>query len=311
MPTPNEAAPLAPSARLIASSVAGFGLGAVRPKRADLRFLRSLTDTGLPDGDRTVSVRALPQVPRTVPAAAIIEGAGLFGRVENAMTTYVIEHPSATFLVDPAYCRDARHRAINELPGLLRPVVTPPPATIPTIDAMRILGVDPDFALPTHAHWDHVCGLLDLPGLPVRLHGVERDWILGSQRPPVGGVRPALTGGREVTVFDLDGPPVSTFAASHDLFGDASVLLVDLPGHTPGSIGVLARTKDGWVLLAGDAAWHYEQVERIRQKPAFPGALVDADRDAAFKTLHRLHLARHRIRVIPTHDHGAARHLGC
>ena len=39
-----------------------------------------------------------------------------------------------------------------------------------------------------------------------------------------------------------------------DLFGDASVVLVHLPGHTPGSIGALVNLdRDGPFLLASDS----------------------------------------------------------
>lgn len=255
----------------------------------------------------TVRVRALPQVARRVPAAGLVEGALTFRRLPSAMTTFVVEHPEATFLVDPGFCRDAHLRVLPELPTVLRPLITPPRSTISTAEGLELrpLRRTPDFALPTHAHWDHVCGLHDLTDLPVRLHRVEREWVLTGTDPPVGGVRGALTDGRPVLDYELDGPPVSTFTSSHDLFGDGSVMIVDLAGHTPGSVGVLARTSSGPVLLAGDAAWHAEQVERLRQKPSIPGEFVDADRDAAFATLHRLHLARHALRVIPTHDHDA------
>ena len=97
-----------------------------------------------------------------------------------------------------------------------------------------------------------------------------------------------------------------TFTRSHDLFGDNSVILVDLHGHTPGSVGVLAHTQRGWILIAGDAAWHQLQIENARQKSGYPGVLVDEDRDETFKTLQRLHLARQAVTVIPTHDHQAA-----
>ncbi|MEU0312675.1 MBL fold metallo-hydrolase [Nocardioides sp. NPDC006273] len=303
------ASPATPTSRELIGAMSGFGRGLLRPRRPDERLLASITDTGLPRGERTVTVRTMPQVPRSLPAGGLIEGAGLHRRVRNAMTCFIVIHPEATFVVDPSYCRDAPGRVLTEFPVLFRRLVAPPVGTIPTVESLRSAQIQPDFALPTHAHWDHVCGLLDLPGLPVRLRTIERDWILGPGRPPVGGVRPALTDGRAVETYDLDGPPVATFTASHDLFGDSSVLLVELAGHTPGSIGVLARTPSGWVLIAGDAAWHYDQVDLIRQKPAFPGDLVDEDRDAAFATLHRLHLARHLMRVVPTHDHDASSRL--
>ncbi|WP_245545690.1 MBL fold metallo-hydrolase [Nocardia higoensis] len=284
--------------------------GALRPRRADERFLRSITDAGLPTARRTVTVTSLAQVPRLVPTAAVVEGRFAPRRIANSLTSFVVQHPEATFLVDPGYCIDADHRAIAQLPRPLRMAVRPPSDTIPTITALEAESALPpvDFALPTHAHWDHVCGLLDLPGLPVYLHSAEYHWISRGAVAPVGGVRDALKD-RPLVEYDLDGPPILTFTRSHDLFGDGSVVLVDLAGHTPGSIGILAHTRRGWILLAGDAAWHSLQIEEIRQKSAFPGSFADNDRDLTFKTLHRLHLARHCATVIPTHDHDATRHL--
>jgi glyoxylase-like metal-dependent hydrolase (beta-lactamase superfamily II) len=287
-----------------------LALGMVRPKRPDERFIRSIADAGLPTPGHSVMVRALPQVPRPVPTAAIVEGTFTPARVENSLTSFLITHPEATFIVDPAVCIDVERRAIAQLPAVLRVAVRPPASTIPTLTALdRLPGVPRlEFALPTHAHWDHVSGLLDLLGLPVHLHRREHDWISSGSVAPVGGVRDSLRD-RPVNEYDLDGPPVLTFTASHDLFGDNSVILVDLAGHTPGSVGVLAHTARGWVLIAGDAAWHRLQIDKIRQKSSYPGNLVDEDRDETFKTLQRLHLARHAVTIIPTHDHQAALQL--
>ncbi|RAU90171.1 MBL fold metallo-hydrolase [Mycobacterium colombiense] len=295
-----------PGIRQCCSAAAGLVFGMVRPRRPDERFIRSVADAGLPTPGRTVTVTALPQVPRSVPTAAIVEGAFTPARIENSLTSFVVGHPRATFIVDPAVCVDVERRAIAQLPAVLRVAVRPPADTVPTITALgRVPIAAPlDFALPTHAHWDHVSGLLDLPGLPVHLHRTERDWIGDGPVAPMGGVRDSLRD-RPVVEYELDGPPVLTFTRSHDLFGDQSVLLVDLAGHTPGSVGVLAHTGRGWILIAGDAAWHAMQIEKVRQKSSYPGLLVDEDREQTFKTLHRLHLARHAVTIIPTHDHQA------
>ncbi|WP_374021640.1 MBL fold metallo-hydrolase [Mycobacterium sp. HNNTM2301] len=296
-----------PTLRQCCAAATGLVWGALRPKRPDDRFLRHVTDAGLPEPRRTVTVTALPQVPRSVPTAAIVEGTFVPARVDNSMTSFLVSHPEATFIVDPAVCRDVERRAIAQLPAVLRVAVRPPVDTVPTVTALNRLPGAPalDFALPTHAHWDHVSGLLDLPDLPVHLHRTERDWVDSGRVAPVGGVRDSLRG-RPVVDYELDGPPVLTFTRSHDLFGDGSVVLVDLPGHTPGSVGVLAHTGHRWVLIAGDAAWHQLQIEKVRQKSSYPGVLVDEDRDEAFRTLQRLHLARHTVTIIPTHDHQAA-----
>lgn len=299
-----------PSVLQCCTAAAGLVPGLLRPRRLDQRFVRSVVDAGLPDPRGTVSVRALPQVPRLVPTAAIVEGTWKPARIENSLTSFVVAHPEATFIVDPAVCLDVEHRAIAQLPAVLRAVVRPPAGTIPTITALTGLPQTPrlDFALPTHAHWDHVSGLLDMPDLPVHLHRVEKAWIGSGPVAPVGGVRDALRD-RPVIEYELDGPPVLTFSRSRDLFGDNSVILVDLAGHTPGSIGVLVHTGRGWILIAGDAAWHHLQIEKVRQKSSYPGVLVDEDREQTFRTLQRLHLARHTVRIIPTHDHHAALQL--
>ena len=231
--------------------------------------------------------------------------------VRNAMTAFVVEHPEATFVIDPGICTHVRQRAVAEVALPLRLVVKPPRGVLDLCTSLGLAGIAPtqlDFALPTHLHWDHVAGLLDLPELPMRIHATELDWAMTGSRAPVGGVRNAVRG-RPISKFELDGPPVLTFERSHDLFDDGSVTLVDLSGHTPGSVGVLLRTARGPVLLAGDAAWHCLQVEHIRHKASFPGNLVDEDRAGTFRTLHRLHAVRNKVRVVPTHDHDAARNL--
>ncbi|MGN2637361.1 MBL fold metallo-hydrolase [Nocardia takedensis] len=310
MPEPASDPVARPSLLDCCRAAGGMVRGLVRPRPVDERFLRTVTDAGLPTPRATVDVRALPQVPRLVPTTGVAEGVWRPRRVPSVLTSFVIRHPDASILVDPAVCRDVERRALSQLPGFLRAAVRPPRDTVATVTALRELPDAPtvDFALPTHAHWDHVCGLLDLPDLPVRLHRVEHRWISAGATAPVGGVREALRD-RPITHYDLDGPPVLTFTRSHDLFGDGSVVLVDLAGHTPGSVGVLAHTGHGWVLLAGDAAWHHVQIDKVRQKSSFPGDLVDVDRDLTFLTLHRLHLARHTVRIVATHDHDAIRAL--
>ena len=225
----------------------------IRPRRPDQRLLRSITDAGLPAPQGSVEVTALRQVSRAVPTAAVVEGRFTPWRITNSLTSFVVEHPKARFIVDPSICMDVEQRTIAQLPAVLRMAVRPPAGAIATVEALRELPGPPplDFALPTHAHWDHVCGLLDLRGLPVHLHRPEHEWISGGPVAPTGGVRDALRD-RPIVEFELDGPPIPTFTRSHDLFGDSTVLLVDLAGHTPGSIGVLAHTERGWILLAGE-----------------------------------------------------------
>lgn len=300
-----------PTLAACCGALIGLGAGLVRPRRPDRRFLASLDDAGLPKAMSTVSVYPLRQIPRSVPTALIVEGRRQPRRIENSLASFLVTHPTATFVVDPGVCVNVGERAVAQLPAVFRTAVRPSADVVPTVSALAErghVGADIDFALPTHAHWDHVCGLLDLPGLPVYLHRTEHDWVATGSVAPVGGVRESLQG-RTTINYDLDGPPVLTFTRSHDVFDDGSVVLVDLAGHTPGSVGVLLHTSAGYVLLAGDAAWHTYQVEDIRQKSSYPGGLADEDRTEAFRTLHRLHAVKDRVKVVPTHDPDA--HKAC
>lgn len=283
----------------------GLPLGIVRPRRPNQQLLTSLTDHGLPTPTTTVEVITLPQRERMVPTPAIAEGVWRPGRTANLINAFVVRHPKATFLVDPGVCVDVISRAVAELPWILRVAVKPRRDVIDIRQALELAGIDAssiDFALPTHLHWDHVAGLLDMPGLPVHLHRPEHTWMTSGRVAPQGGVRAALHD-RPVTLYDIDGPPVLTFPRSLDVFGDRSVLLVDLPGHTPASVGLVAQTPYGPTLLAGDAVWSNIQIDRCRQKASYPGMLADADRDIAWETLHRLYAIRQRITIVPSHDH--------
>ncbi|MFC9664978.1 MBL fold metallo-hydrolase [Nocardia sp. NPDC127606] len=289
-------------------SVGSALTGGLRPRRPDRRFLASLPDQGLPRGTTTVELTVLAQNAKSVPTAAIVEGLFAPRRIDSAMTAFVVRHPTATFLVDPGICVNVQDRAVVELPQILRLAVTPPKDVLDIRESLHRSGIEADaidFALPTHLHWDHIAGLLDLPGLALRLHRPEHEWAMTGPVAPVGGVRRAVRE-RPLDFYDLDGPPVLTFARSHDLFGDGAVVLVDLSGHTPGSVGLLLRTEHGPVLLAGDAIWHNLQTEELRQKSGYPGMLADNDRTETWRTVHRLHAIRGAVRIIPSHDHQAA-----
>ncbi|MGW5386662.1 MBL fold metallo-hydrolase [Nocardia sp. NPDC003963] len=281
----------------------------LRPRRADTGFLARLESAPLPPARASVELTVLEQGRMSAPTMIVAEGVRSFGQVPMVMAAYIVEHPAARFLVDPALCAHVHRRVLPGLPFPIPSLVAPDEPVLGLADALAARDLDPaaiDFVLPTHLHWDHISGVLELPAsVPVRLPSDELRWALDGPHAPVGVVRGPLQG-RPLEPLELDGPPVLTFARSLDLFGDGSVLLVDLAGHTPGSIGVLLATRgDRRVLLAGDAVWNRLQVELIREKAPMPGQLFDADRDIAFETIHRLHALPGGIEVVAAHDYEA------
>jgi glyoxylase-like metal-dependent hydrolase (beta-lactamase superfamily II) len=62
--------------------------------------------------------------------------------------------------------------------------------------------------------------------------------------------------------------PLGTFRAHRDLFGDGSVLLIDVTGATAGGMAILVRLPQAPVLLCGNLAWTAEQAQYVRE-PGF------------------------------------------
>lgn len=243
----------------------------------------------------------LPQAISAAPGPIVVEGAFRPLTVSMSMTTFLVEHPQARFLIDPAMCADVHAQVVPLLPRAIRRVVAPSKPVLGLGEALSGAGravTDVDFVLPTHLHWDHIAGLLELPAL-VPVHATVEEHTAAMQSP----VTELLLRRQPFDPYVLDGPPVLTFTSSFDFFGDGAVVLVDLAGHTPGSVGILLALDDGArVLLAGDAVWHSRQITLIREKAPFPGNLVDHSRDATFRSIHRLHALPAHVRIIAAHD---------
>jgi len=107
----------------------------------------------------------------------------------------------------------------------------------------------------------------------------------------------------------FDGPLAGPFPGSHDLFADASILLVPIPGHAPGQMGAWVHDASGqrW-LFAADGCWTRADLRR-RPGPLHP--LLAHDRAAQRRTYDELRQALEagEAIVVPSHCPEAAREL--
>lgn len=68
--------------------------------------------------------------------------------------------------------------------------------------------------------------------------------------------------GKPIAPWLVEGAKVEGVEGDKDLFGDGSVVMLDLHGHTPGHHGLLVRLpKTGAVLLSGDVAHFHENLD--------------------------------------------------
>ena len=223
----------------------------------------------------------------------------------SAMIAVLIEHPRGTYLLDAGFGRNVEQHfktASRLMQAFARVTLK-----TPTADQLRSLGIatsDLDGVLLTHAHWDHTSGLEDLPGVAVYLPRQELDEI--SLEDPNTRLTAEWRDTLDFHILELGDGPYYGFEKSHDLFGDGSVVLVEMGGHTPGSVGVFVHLSGGRrYLFAGDVSWTREGYAWPAEKPWLLRRQVDRDPETVRRRLvqvHRLMLQDPSLVVVPAHD---------
>lgn len=205
--------------------------------------------SALSDGTMSASLDLLSGI-ETAEAAAIQDNAQIAEPGNIHINGYLIQGRGRTILVD------AGAGGLNNIGGQLRE----------SLAAAAISPDDVDTVLLTHAHPDHIGGLLDAEGQPVfqqaelYLHPLEAAyWQDDEQRK-----RANERGQRNVTLVRRT---VDAYARKLQLTGKGEVtegiLPVWLPGHTPGHTGFRIDSKGKCLLIWGDIV-HYPHIQTAR-----------------------------------------------
>jgi glyoxylase-like metal-dependent hydrolase (beta-lactamase superfamily II) len=111
-------------------------------------------------------------------------------------------------------------------------------------EQIKVIGI-------SHYHFDHTGQAADFPGARLLIGKGDLEALKASERR----AKPLahwVSGGGAVEAVERD----------KDVFGDGRVVMLDLPGHTPGHHGLLVTlARKGPVLLSGDVAHFRENLE--------------------------------------------------
>jgi glyoxylase-like metal-dependent hydrolase (beta-lactamase superfamily II) len=184
------------------------------------------------------------------------------GRVRMRKSTYLPAADRAETIELPVVCALMRHRQGNVLfdtgchpevatdatrwGGLTRvmtPIMAADDNVLAALAGLGLTADDVDVVICSHLHPDH-CGCnAFFRRASVIVHADE----LAAARAPDAATRGYLAS-------EWDHPlPIDAVAGERDVFGDGHIVLVPLPGHTPGSMGALVRLeRSGTILLAAD-----------------------------------------------------------
>jgi glyoxylase-like metal-dependent hydrolase (beta-lactamase superfamily II) len=167
--------------------------------------------------------------------------------IDLPVMCFLLRHPQGNVLFDTG-C----HPSIAETPevrwgGMAKfmvPVGGPRDNVVDGLGALGLAPEDIDVVVNSHLHTDH-CGCNEFfRKATLVCHAKELE---AADAPDAGR--------KGYVALDWKHPmPVDALAGERDLFGDGRIVLVPLPGHTPGSTGAMvALERSGTFLLASDA----------------------------------------------------------
>jgi glyoxylase-like metal-dependent hydrolase (beta-lactamase superfamily II) len=134
------------------------------------------------------------------------------------------------------------------------------------IERVKSLGFSPEdvrHIVPTHLDIDHAGGLPDFPNAAVHVHAREHHAALGPVpfHQKMRYLQKQWAHEPDWHTYEVDGDAWFELEAVRELDGlPPEILLIPLHGHSPGHSGVAIESEDGWMLHAGDAYFHHDEL---------------------------------------------------
>src|SRR5262249_28593888 len=96
--------------------------------------------------------------------------------------------------------------------------------------------------------------------------------------------------------YGFEGGPYLGFPASHDVYGDGSIVVVPAFGHTPGSVITFVTLHDGTrYAFVGDVVWQLEGITEREERPWITRRRADTDAEANRENLLRMIALKERL----------------
>ena len=164
---------------------------------------------------------------------------------------YVIRHGAKTLLWDTGFPAGLKGKP-NDMGALVASMDRDIPEQLATLGLkpsdIGIVGI-------SHMHGDHTGQAKDFPAAKLLIGKADFERSAGANDPfgPWRGKPDQL---------------MASSGADVDVFGDGSVIALNLPGHTPGHLALLVKLASGNVLLSGDL-YHATEARQMRGMPPF------------------------------------------
>jgi glyoxylase-like metal-dependent hydrolase (beta-lactamase superfamily II) len=209
----------------------------------------------------------------------LVSGTGsIFAAAEMICHCLLIEADHGLVLVDTGFgtgdVTDPDATLSRWFQRMARPVLAEAETAVRQVERLGFAAEDVRDIVLTHLDLDHAGGLPDFPDARVHVLRTELEAALAARTSIERTRYPQVhwAHGPRWVAHDPRGEEWFGFAAVRELPGvPAEILLVPLMGHTVGHTGVAVRDGDGWLLHAGDAYFHHDEMRA--DAPACPPGL--------------------------------------
>lgn len=231
-------------------------------------------------------------------------GAFMDGRSRGPLAHLVchcllLETDQGLVLVDTGYgLKDVRKpfpRLSRPFAALLNIRLREQETAIRQVEALGFAASDVRHIVLTHLDFDHAGGIEDFPAAKVHVLAAERQAV-ADRRGFVARNRYRPRQFDDVSAWREYAPTGESwlgFDAVRDLEGlPPDILLVPLKGHTWGHAGIAVAGERGWLLHAGDAYFHADEMAGVERRCP-PGlrlyqTMMEVDRSARLTNQQRL-----------------------
>lgn len=205
---------------------------------------------------------------------------GLSGMVTIPMPSFLIEHPKGLVLFDTGIGPEAIDDPValygQEMADALGMTASDDQRLDRQIENLGYQLTDVTHVISSHMHFDHMGGLHLFPHAK---HYVGQGELRYANFPdPLGSFCFMPDQLARIRGFDWREVP----GVDVDLFGDGSLVILFMPGHTPGELSLKVRLSSRTFVLTGDAVHLRAALENEIQFP------LDCDTKASLQTLRRL-----------------------
>lgn len=246
----------------------------------------------------------------------LLPGGSLRKKIDTNFSAFLIKHRSDYLLFDTGLGRKIDAQYAQDMPYWQRPFFKFDKPVSPARQQLDAAGYAPvQKVIVSHSHWDHASGVADFPEAQIYASQTEMPTI-AQPTPGAGGTWPSQVSDPAVRWLPLVLQRVTYkgYAQSLDLFNDGSVVLVAMPGHTEGSLGMFVTVDSGTsYFLIGDVAWKAGAVQMGEPKFWAASRMVDHDRAQALRSVQQVRDVAAKypdLVLVPAHDGAAQDALG-